>query len=196
MKHILDFEKHRIILASQSPRRQQLLKDMGFNFEVRTDKDIEETFPENLKNQDIATYLAELKFNAYQSELAENDILITADTIVCIDGLMLGKPNDKKHAIEMLERLSGKSHFVYTGITVGNNTNKITSYDSSEVFFKKLSSDEIEWYIDTYKPYDKAGSYGVQEWIGYVGIEKIIGSFYNVMGLPTQKLFDTLKLFM
>jgi len=195
MKRILNFEKHSIILASQSPRRQQLLKDMGLNFEVRTDKDIEELFPENLKEQEIATYLAELKFDAYQSGLAENEILITADTIVCIDGLMLGKPKDKKHAIEMLECLSGKSHFVYTGITVGNNINKITSYDSSEVFFKKLSSDEIEWYIDTFKPYDKAGSYGVQEWIGYVGIEKIIGSFYNVMGLPTQKLFDTLKLF-
>ena len=196
MKEILDLENRKIILASQSPRRQQLLKDMGFHFEVRTHKDIEETYPANLQNQDIACYLSELKYDAYQPELSENEILITADTIVCIENVMLGKPKDKIHAIEMLERLSGKSHFVYTGITVGNKTKKMTSYDASEVFFKQLSSQEIEWYIETCKPFDKAGSYGVQEWIGYIGIEKIIGSFYNVMGLPTLKLFEILKQFM
>jgi len=195
MNNILNLNNQTIILASQSPRRQQLLRDMGLTFEVRTDKDIKETFPENLKNEDIAIFLSELKFNAYQKELTKNELLITADTIVCIDNIMLGKPKDKQNAIEMLERLSGKSHFVYTGFTVGNNTKKITNYDCSEVYFKKLTTNEIEWYIDTYKPFDKAGSYGVQEWIGYVGIEKIIGSFYNVMGLPTQKLFDTIKLF-
>ena len=193
MHPILNFEPHKIILASQSPRRQQLLQDMGFTFEIRTHKNVEETFPANLKDENIATYLSSLKFNAYQAELSENEILITADTIVCIDNIMLGKPSNKANAIEMLERLSGKSHFVYTGITVGNTINKTTTFDASEVFFKALSFEEIEWYIDTYKPFDKAGSYGVQEWIGYVGIEKIIGSFYNIMGLPTQKLFEVLK---
>jgi len=193
MNPIINFEPHKIILASQSPRRQQLLQDMGFTFEIRTHKNVEETFPASFKDENIATYLSALKFNAYQAELAENEILITADTIVCIDNLMLGKPSNKAQAIEMLERLSGKSHFVYTGITVGNNKNKTTTFDASEVFFKTLSFEEIDWYIDTYKPFDKAGSYGVQEWIGYVGIEKIIGSFYNVMGLPTQKLFEVLK---
>jgi septum formation protein len=168
---------------------------MGFAFEIRTSIDVEEVYPKELKNEEIATYLSELKFNAYKPELKDNDLLITADTIVCINNKMLGKPKDKKHAMEMLKQLSGNSHFVYTGISVGNKTKQITSFDVSEVFFKHLTIEEIEWYIDTYKPYDKAGSYGVQEWIGYVGIEKIIGSFYNVMGLPTQKLFDIIMQF-
>jgi len=195
MNNFIDISKYSIVLASQSPRRQQLLKDMGFTFEVRISKDIDESFPENLKNQAIATYLSELKFNAYQSELANNELLITADTIVCIENEMLGKPRDRNHAIKMLQKLSNKSHFVYTGITVGTKDKKITAYDASEVFFQPISTEEIEWYVDKYKPFDKAGSYGVQEWIGYVGIEKIVGSFYNVMGLPTQKLYSTLKQF-
>ena len=189
----LNSNNYSLILASQSPRRQQLLHDMGFDFETRTHLSIEETYPQHLQKEQIATYLSELKFNAYRKELADTELLITADTIVCIDDVMLGKPNDREHAIEMLLQLSGRSHYVFTGITVGTIKTKITDFDSSEVIFKNLSMEEIEWYVDKYKPFDKAGSYGVQEWIGYIAIEKIIGSFYNVMGLPTQKLYTILK---
>ena len=187
-------DKH-IILASQSPRRKQLLEGMGLNIEVRCHLNIDESYPENLKNDFVARFISEKKFNAYQPELHENDILITADTIVCIDNEILGKPADRQQAYLMLKKLSGAKHYVFTGITIGNKEKIIIDSDVSEVWFKSLSDKEIYWYIDTFKPFDKAGSYGVQEWIGYVGIEKIHGSFYNVMGLPTQKVYSILEKF-
>ncbi len=184
-----------IVLASQSPRRQQIIRDMGISFITRTNKEIDEVYPQTLESKDVASFLSNLKFDAYQKDLAENELLITADTIVCCKNRVLGKPKSRDEAIEMITHLSGTDHIVYTGITVGTKHKKITDCDSTIVHFSQLSHNEIEWYIDTYKPYDKAGSYGVQEWIGYVGIERINGSFYNVMGLPTHKLYNILKNF-
>jgi septum formation protein len=185
----------KIILASGSPRRQFLLKDLGLNFEVKT-KEIEEVYPESLKGKDVALYLAELKANAFaESEIPDETILITADTIVCLDDVILGKPVDYKDAKRMLEQLSGKKHDVISGVCLRSTEKTKCFYAITEVYFKNLNEKEIHHYIEQYKPYDKAGAYGIQEWIGYVGIEKIEGSFYNVMGLPIQRLYEELLRF-
>jgi len=188
-------KKYHIILASQSPRRKQLLQEMGIRFELRTHKEIEEIYPEVLTNQEIVLYLSKLKFNSYEKTLGNNELIITADTIVCLDNQVLGKPNDRAEAVAMLTKLSDNCHVVYTGITVGSKKKVVSAFDKTEVYFSKLTKENIEWYVDTFKPFDKAGSYGIQEWIGYVGIEKIVGSFYNVMGLPTHTLYSVLKQF-
>ena len=182
---------YRIILASKSPRRQQLLKELGVDFVIKT-KDIEEVYPPHLKKEAVALFLSELKANAFKKDINENEIVITSDTIVCLDNEIIGKPTNRANAIEMLEKLSGKRHEVITAVTLFSNKKQISFSVCTEVFFKTLSMEEITYYIDNYKPYDKAGSYGIQEWIGYIGIEKIIGSYFNVMGFPVKEVYDAL----
>ncbi|RLD51850.1 MAG: septum formation protein Maf [Bacteroidetes bacterium] len=185
----------KLLLASASPRRSQLLKDAGFDFTVIGGKDIDESIPENLTGKDAAIYLANLKADAYSEEITADTILITADTIVCLNDTILGKPKDEKEAFEILQSLSGKEHKVITGVAVRSSDKQISLAGETCVQFKPLSADEINYYIRHYKPFDKAGAYGIQEWIGYIGITEIKGSYFNVMGLPVQKLYETLKEF-
>lgn len=177
-----------IILASKSPRRQELLKLMGLNFKVEL-KDVDESYPEYLTPAEIAVHISEKKAKAFS---ADGEIVITADTIVSLNGEILGKPNDKTHAQKMLRKLSGSKHEVYTGVTLVQGDKKISFYDVTEVSCKSVTDAEIDFYIDNYQPYDKAGSYGVQDWWGIVVVEKINGSYTNVMGLPTEKLYNEL----
>ena len=179
---------YRIILASHSPRRRQLLKDAGIVYELAEGYDVEEVYPASLPIERVPVYLSELKSSAYPNELKTSDILITADTVVCLHGRIIGKPADREDAASILGRLSANRHTVVTGVTLRTAEMKHSFSVHSDVFFKKLTGEEIEYYIDTYKPFDKAGAYGIQEWVGYVGIERIEGSFYNVMGLPVQQL--------
>lgn len=185
-------KNYKLILASASPRRQQLMKDAGFTFEVRL-KNVEEKYPQELHWENVPEYLSKVKASAFREELKADEVLITADTVVCIHDRILGKPADRKEAISMLQKLSGNRHLVVTGVSVTTRTEQLSFSSRTDVFFKRLSNEEIEFYVDTYKPFDKAGAYGIQEWIGYIGIERIEGSFYNVMGLPIQKLYETLR---
>ena len=185
-------KNYKLILASASPRRQQLMKDAGFTFEVRL-KNVEEKYPQELHLENVPEYLSKVKASAFREELKAYEVLITADTVVCIHDRILGKPADRKEAISMLQKLSGNRHLVVTGVSVTTRTEQLSFSSRTDVFFKHLSNEEIEFYVDTYKPFDKAGAYGIQEWIGYIGIERIEGSFYNVMGLPIQKLYETLR---
>ena len=186
------YKNHKFILASKSPRRRNLLKALNVDFEVCTDFEVDEAFPETLRNQDIAIYLAELKSKAFNRELKDNEILITADTIVVHNNTVINKPDDQEEAFKMLKTLSGSMHTVYTGVCIKSGNKSVSFYSETEVFFRKLESEEIRYYVETFKPLDKAGAYGIQEWIGYVGIEKINGSYFNVMGLPVQKLYSEL----
>lgn len=185
---------YKIVLASKSPRRQFLIKELGLSYELRT-LDVDESFPESLGREEIPLYLCERKADAFLSDLAEDELLITADTIVWINNKVLNKPGDKAEALEMLTELSGNVHEVYTGVCLMTKYKKVVFYDKTEVYFKHLSPAEIEFYIDTYQPYDKAGAYGAQEWIGYIAVEKIVGSYFNVMGLPVHKLYEQLRTF-
>lgn len=185
-------KNYKLILASASPRRQQLMKDAGFTFEVRL-KNVEEKYPQELHLENVPEYLSKVKASAFREELKADEVLITADTVVCIHDRILGKPADRKEAISMLQELSGNRHLVVTGVSVTTRMEQLSFSSRTDVFFKHLSNEEIEFYVDTYKPFDKAGAYGIQEWIGYIGIERIEGSFYNVMGLPIQKLYETLR---
>ena len=185
-------KNYKLILASASPRRQQLMKDAGFTFEVRL-KNVEEKYPQELHWENVPEYLSKVKASAFREELKADEVLITADTVVCIHDRILGKPADRKEAISMLQELSGNRHLVVTGVSVTTRTEQLSFSSRTDVFFKRLSNEEIEFYVDTYKPFDKAGAYGIQEWIGYIGIERLEGSFYNVMGLPIQKLYETLR---
>ena len=185
-------KNYKLILASASPRRQQLMKDAGFTFEVRL-KNVEEKYPQELHLENVPEYLSKVKGSAFREGLKADEVLITADTVVCIHDRILGKPADRKEAISMLQELSGNRHLVVTGVSVTTRTEQLSFSSRTDVFFKHLSNEEIEFYVDTYKPFDKAGAYGIQEWIGYIGIERIEGSFYNVMGLPIQKLYETLR---
>lgn len=180
-----------IILASKSPRRQQLLKELGVDFIIKT-KDIEEVYPPHLKKEAVALFLSDLKAAAFMEEINEKEIVITSDTIVCLENEIIGKPTDRQNAIEMLEKLSGKKHEVITAVTIFSTQKKVSFSVCTEVFFKTLSAEEITYYIDNYQPYDKAGSYGIQEWIGYIGVEKIIGSYFNVMGFPVKEVYDAI----
>ncbi len=185
----------KIILASGSPRRQALLKDMGLEFKI-DQREVNEVYPPELKGKEIAEYLAGLKASAFTADEIPHDyILITADTIVCVGDQLLAKPSDFKHAQEMLNLLSGKWHEVITGVCLKSKTKEKIFSATTQVRFKKLTSTEINYYIESYKPYDKAGAYGIQEWIGFIGIKEISGSFYNVMGLPVQKLYEELQKF-
>lgn len=184
-----------VILASQSPRRRELLASLQIPFTVFTLPDIDESFPSNLKNTDVAEFLSNKKADAYWDNLKKNQLIITADTIVCTDERVFGKPKDKQEAIEFLEYLSGKTHHVITGVTILSKQKRLSFSSITEVTFTNLALHEIEFYVDNFQPYDKAGAYGIQEWIGHIGVESIQGSYFNVMGLPVQKLYAALKNF-
>lgn len=191
LKHL---EKYSVVLASKSPRRQELLRGMGIQFECIT-KETPERFPE-MPMKKVAGYLSRVKSMAFtDDELPSNYLLITADTVVIAENEILGKPVDRADAIRMLQLLSGKSHIVITGVTLRSKERTVTFSASSSVIFATLEPEEMEYYVDRYRPFDKAGAYGIQEWIGYVGISGLRGSFYNVMGLPTQRLYTALKNF-
>lgn len=189
-QHIKEFP-YQLILGSNSPRRQELLKSLGFNF-LNKPINADETFPVDLIAEEIPLFLAEKKADAYEGELSDTDILITADTIVWCEGKVFNKPANFVEGKKMLEALSGKMHEVYTGVCLKSGNKQTTFYDVSKVYFKKLKNEEIEYYLTNYSPYDKAGGYGVQDWLGYIGIDKIEGSFYNVMGLPVKELYEEL----
>ncbi|MCB0820016.1 MAG: septum formation protein Maf [Bacteroidetes bacterium] len=188
------FKSHRILLGSASPRRKQLLTDLEIPFEV-LQFSVEESYPANLKRESVALYLASLKAAAGKNFIQDNDLLITADTIVWLDPEVLNKPADAAEAKRMLYRLSGKTHEVITGVSISDVKKSSSFYAVTEVTFKSLLEEEIDWYISKYKPFDKAGSYGIQEWIGQIGIEKINGSYTNVVGLPLSDLYAELKRF-
>ena len=179
-----------IILASGSPRRQELFKELGLEFSIQV-KAVEEIYPSTLKGADITNYLADLKAAAF-TQLGESDIVITADTIVWLNNKAIEKPKDKPHAIEMLQEISGKCHQVITSICIKTFNSQKVFYDETLVYFKPLSMEEITYYVEKYEPFDKAGAYGIQEWIGFIGVTKIEGSYFNVMGLPVHKLYEEL----
>ena len=183
-----------IILASGSPRRQQFFKDLDLDFEIRL-KDVEEIYPPELKAEEITNYLAELKANAFEGELNDNEILITSDTIVWHNNIALGKPKDEQDAFAILKSLSNATHEVITSVCFKTKEKTETLFEVTKVTLTTLSDDVIRYYMDNYQPYDKAGAYGIQEWFGYVGVSKIEGSYTNVMGLPTDKVFEYLNNF-
>ena len=190
---IQDLPKMKLLLASSSPRRQELLSALGYNFDV-VKIDCDESYPENLSVIDIAAYVSELKANAYNN-LQPSEILLTSDTIVALDNEILLKPKDHNDAFLMLKKLSGKTHQVYTGITIKTLEETITKTDCASVTFDDISDEEINFYINNYKPFDKAGSYGVQEWLGMSKIKTIEGSYYTIMGLPTHLVYKNLAKF-
>lgn len=189
-----DLKKYKFILASKSPRRQYLLKELGLNFEVHT-KEVDESFPDTLKAQEIPLYLCKKKADAFQEEIDESTIVITADTIVWVNEQVLNKPENYEDAVRMLELLSGQMHEVFTGVCLKSKNKTKTFYAVTKVYFKKLTKEEIDYYITNYKPYDKAGAYGAQEFIGYIAIDKIEGTYFNVMGLPLRELYENLLSF-
>jgi len=187
-----NLKKYRIILGSASPRRQELLRGINISFEVIS-KDVDESFPLSMTGVGIPMFLAEKKANAYNDMMTEDLMVITADTIVLLEGKVLGKPGDKEDARKMLQSLSGKTHQVITGVCITTKLRRRTFHTVSEVRFAHLNDAEIDYYLNNYAPYDKAGSYGVQEWIGFIAVEQITGSYFNVMGLPIQRLYNELK---
>lgn len=185
-------QKNKLVLASGSPRRQQFFKDLDLDFEIRL-KEIEEVFPPELKREEITNYLAELKANAFEGELKNDEILITSDTIVWHKDKALGKPKDAQDAFEILKSLSDATHEVITSVCFKTNFDIEVIYEVTRVTFNELSDEAIQYYIENYKPFDKAGAYGIQEWIGFVGVSKIEGSYANVMGMPTDKVYEYLS---
>jgi septum formation protein len=190
-----NLSKYRIVLASNSPRRKQLLSGLGLDFDVRVLQDIDESYPPSLLGEAIPLHISRKKAEAYRADMAPDELIITADTIVYVDGEVLGKPHDKADAERMFHLMSGRKHQVITGVCILTAKKLVQFACTTEVAFAKLSDDEISYYIDRYRPYDKAGAYGIQEWIGYVGITGITGSFFNVVGLPVQRLYTALKEF-
>jgi len=189
-------KNYNLYLASQSTRRLELLKKLDIDFLITAKAYVDETFSTALNREEIALYLSDKKADVYKDVLETPDrILITADTIVWVDNKVLGKPKDREEAIDMLNKLSSKKHSVITGITISNNKKRHSFCCITDVWFKRLSMNEIEYYVDNYKPFDKAGAYGIQEWIGYIAVEKIEGSYFNVVGLPVQKLYAELEKF-
>jgi septum formation protein len=180
-----------VILASGSPRRQELLRELGIPFEIIL-KQVDETYPDHLEKEQVALYLAEKKASAYDAEVITGKLVITADTIVCAGNIILGKPEDFDDGVRMLKLLSGKGHEVITAVCIRSASGQTTFFDTTSVYFKNLTDEEIRFYIDKCKPYDKAGAYGIQEWIGLIGIERIDGSYYNVVGLPVRKVYEHL----
>ena len=185
----------RLILASNSPRRKELLEGIDVEFEIRVLPQIDETYPESLPVEEIGEYLARKKATSYLPDLKNNELLITADTVVLLNDRILEKPVDAEDAKRMLKILSGKTHRVITGVCLSTKNKQVSFLDTAHVTFGELLDEEIDYYVSTYMPMDKAGSYGVQEWIGYVGVKRIEGSYYNVMGLPIYKLYKALKSF-
>lgn len=189
-----NLSKYRITLASRSPRRQFLLRELGIDFEVRT-KETEEDFGNHLQNEAVALHLAEKKALAFEDDIQPDELIITADTIVVAENHVINKPENVTEAHAMLRFLSGKMHQVYTGVCIKSKEKQVLFYDETKVFFRELTDAEIAFYVENYKPFDKAGSYGAQEWMGYVGVERIEGSYFNVMGLPVHKLYLELQQF-
>lgn len=183
---------YKLVLGSKSPRRQELLKGLGFEFEVRV-LDTDESYPADIEVEEIPAYIAQEKGDAFLDTLAMDELVVTADTLVVLGDEILGKPVDRDGAIEMLQKLSGNTHQVITGVCLTTKEKTVSFSEITEVNFKELTEEEIIYYVDNYKPFDKAGSYGIQEWIGYVGIHSIVGCYYNVMGLPVSYLFEVLN---
>lgn len=190
-----NISKYKIILASNSPRRKELLGGLELTFDVKTMPGIDESYPLDLKGEEIPVYISGKKAEAYKNVMADDELYITADTIVYDSDEVLGKPKDRNDAIRMLRQLSGHAHDVITGVSIVTKAKTVQFASTSKVFFSQLTDEEIEYYVDNYRPYDKAGAYGIQEWIGFVGVSRIEGSYFNVMGLPVQKLFTELKNF-
>lgn len=182
----------KIILASNSPRRQELLKGLGLDFEVRVNP-VDEHIPDGLPASFVAAYLSKLKSDSFVEELGEHELLITSDTVVILGDHVLGKPKNEEEAFDMLKSLSGATHRVMTAVTLRDSLKKITLEDETLVTFKMLAEEEIRYYIEHYQPFDKAGAYGIQEWIGFVGVSRLEGSYYNVMGFPLHLVYDQLK---
>jgi len=192
---VKDSFKYKLILASNSPRRRELLAGLGMDFEVRVLPGIDECYPQDLQGGDIPLHICKKKAEAYHTNLQVDELLITADTIVWLDGQVLEKPKDEADAHRMLRALSGKTHQVFTGVCLTTTEKQVAFSCRSDVTFCQLTDEEINYYVEHYRPLDKAGAYGVQEWIGYVGVERIEGSFFNVVGLPVQRLYQALKAF-
>lgn len=187
-----NLKKYNVILASNSPRRKELLAGLGVKYEVRTLLDVDESYPAHLQGADIPLYISREKAAAYRALMKPRELMITADTIVWLDGKVLGKPIDREDAVQMLRAMSSKTHEVFTGVCITTTEWQRSFTARTEVRFSHLSEEEITYYVDTFQPMDKAGAYGVQEWIGYIGVEYISGSYYNIMGLPVQKLYKEL----
>ena len=188
-----NLNKYKIILASNSPRRKELLSGLGVDYEVKTLPDVDESYPDGLSGEEIAKHIARGKAEAYRSLIKADELVITADTIVWLDGTVMGKPKDEEEAKDMLMRLSGKTHQVITGVCLTTTSTQKTFATVTDVTFATLTDEEVDYYVTRYQPMDKAGSYGVQEWIGFVGVENLSGSYFNVMGLPIQRLYTELK---
>lgn len=188
-----NLKNYNIVLASASPRRRELMTGLDIPFVVRTLPDVDESFPDGLKGGDIPLYISRVKADAYRPVMADDELIITADTIVWLENAALGKPADEDDARRMLRNMSGKTHSVFTGVTITTKGEQRSFVAQSNVRFSQLSDEEIEYYIRKYRPMDKAGAYGAQEWIGYIGMEHINGSYFNVMGLPVQRLYSELK---
>ncbi len=188
-------KKYEILLASNSPRRRELLAGLDIDYRVTALPEVDESYPDTLSGEEIPLYISQEKAAAYRRFMKDNTLLITADTIVWLDGKVYGKPRDIADAKAMLQALSGKTHTVITGVTLTSLQKQISFAVSTEVTFTALGDDEIDYYVETYRPLDKAGAYGVQEWIGYIGVTGLKGSYYNVMGLPIQRLYTELKKF-
>ena len=188
-----NLKKYKVVLASNSPRRKELLSGLGLDYEVKTLPDVDESFPEGLSEVETATYIARAKANVYRSIMHANELIITADTIVWLDGEVMGKPADEEDARRMIRALSGRTHQVITGVCLTTVDTQKAFATVTDVTFCCLSEEEIDYYVSHYRPMDKAGSYGIQEWIGFIGVESISGSYFNVMGLPIQRLYTELK---
>lgn len=188
-----NLKKYKVILASASPRRRELLAGLDVEFEVRALPDVDESFPPELQGGDIPLHISKKKADAYRPVMLADELVITADTIVWLDGVALGKPVDEADARRMLRNMSGKTHSVFTGVAITTKDSQRCFVAQSDVTFAQLTDDEIDYYIAKYRPMDKAGSYGAQEWIGYIGMSNIVGSYFNVMGLPVQRLYSELK---
>lgn len=192
---LIHLEKYNIVLASQSPRRKELLEGLSLNFEIRKGIDVDESFSTDIPVTEVAEYLSRKKADAYKKTMDSNDLIITSDTIVLTDNVILGKPKNHEEAKKMIQMLSGRTHQVITGVTLVSKQKEVSFSVSTEVTFAELSDYEIDFYIVTYQPYDKAGAYGIQEWIGFIGVSQLNGSYFNVMGLPVQRLYSELKNF-
>ena len=193
MKPLENIQRYKIVLASNSPRRRELLSGLNLEYTVRVLPDIDESYPDTLKGEEIPMYISREKAKAYRNSMAEDELIITADTVVCINEKVLGKPRTQEEAKEMLRELSGKTHQVITGVCLMTCGLQRTFSATTQVTFDVLTEDEIEFYVEKFRPLDKAGAYGVQEWIGFVGVSRLEGSYFNVMGLPVQRLYQELK---
>ena len=191
----MSFKDYHIILASNSPRRKELLRGLDIAFDVRVQPDIAEDYPADTAPADVAAYISREKANAYKDTIAENELIITADTVVIVGNEILGKPHDDAEAKEMLHKISGRKHQVVTGVCLTTTEKQRCFSVSTDVTFKNLKEEEIDYYIETYSPLDKAGAYGIQEWIGYIGVTALEGSYFNVMGLPVQRIWEELNAF-